>query len=87
MAGPWRQVAKVNGYYEGRGGVLGPDTSRRTRWWELDLECGHRVERTARYRPRDDGWPTQRGGTQHRSADAVLPAPAKVRCEFCRQLV
>jgi hypothetical protein len=80
---PWSEVAMVRGYFEGRGGLLGPDTSRRTRWWELDLACGHTVERTVRYRPRANPGARSRGGTQHRSADAVLPAPKRVRCEFC----
>jgi hypothetical protein len=80
----WSQVIKEHGYFEGRGGLLGPDTSRRTRWWELDLDCGHKVERTVRYRPRQPPYARQRGGTQHRSASAVLPAPKRVRCEFCR---
>jgi hypothetical protein len=65
---------------EGRGSVLGPDTSRRTRWWDMQLECGHKVERIVRYRPL---YPTQRGGTQHRSRSDVLPPPHRVRCEFC----
>lgn len=83
---PWRKVIKVSGYFEGRGGVLGPDTSRRTRWWELDLECGHGAERTVRYSPRRDGYARQRGGTQHRSACDVLPAPKRVRCTACRRI-
>lgn len=62
---------------------MGPDTSRRARWWELTLTCHHVVERSARYSPRADGWPVQRGGTQHRNADDVLPAPKRVRCERC----
>jgi hypothetical protein len=76
-------VTTVRGYFEGRGSVLGPDTSRRTCWWELDLECGHTEERTVRYAPPTDGYARQRGGTQHRSADAVLPAPKRVRCGRC----
>jgi hypothetical protein len=83
---PWRKVARTDGYFEGRGSVLGPDTSRRTRWWELTLEgCDHRVERTVRYAPRTDGYARSRGGTQHRSASAVLPAPKRVRCDRCPQ--
>lgn len=81
---PWRDVTKVWGPCEGRGSVLGPDTSRRTRWWELTLACGHKVERTVRYRPLQPRRARQRGGTQHRSLDDVLPAPRRVRCEFCR---
>lgn len=82
---PWRRVLDnpeptLSG---GRGSVLGPDTSRRTHWWELHLECGHRTERTVRYGPRSDGLPRRVGGTQHRSMADVLPPPKRVRCEFC----
>jgi hypothetical protein len=79
-AHPWRAVCSFR-RREGRGSVLGPDTVRRARWWELELECGHRVERFVRYRPQDR---PQRGGTQHRSGSDVLPAPRRVRCELCR---
>jgi hypothetical protein len=85
LAAPWRDVTAVTGPHEGRGGLLGPATSRRTRWWEMVLSpCGHKVERTVRYRPLENPGARSRGGTQHRSADAVLPAPKRVRCEFCR---
>lgn len=65
----------------GRGGVLGPDTTRRARWWVLALECGHTVERSARYRP-DPGraWSLR---SRARSRSDVLPPPARVRCEEC----
>jgi hypothetical protein len=79
--GTWRTVVTVTGPFEGRGGLLGPDTSRRTRWWELDLDCGHRAERTVRYSPPTDGYARSRGGTQHRSAADVLPAPKRVLCQ------
>ena len=77
---PWRKVVKAGHVREGRGGLLGPDTERRTRWRELTLECGHVVERTVRYKPAER---PQVGGTQCRPLDAVLPAPKKVRCEYC----
>jgi hypothetical protein len=52
---PWREVLldPPPRMRSGRGGLLGPDTFRRTHWWELRLSCGHRVERTVRYRPQD----------------------------------
>lgn len=78
--GTWRTPVKVSGPFEGRGGVLGPDTSRRTRWWEMTLDCGHYAERTVRYSPRTDGYVRSRGGTQHRSGADVLPAPERVLC-------
>lgn len=81
---PWRRVLADPEpiIHEGRGSLLGPDTSRRTRWWEATLDCGHVVERTVRYGPPRDGRRT-RGGTQHRLLTDVLPAPKRVRCEFC----
>lgn len=77
---PWRKVVRKLALRAGRGSVLGPSTSRRTRWWELELECGHVVERTVRYSPAKN---PKRGGTQHRSRSDVLPHPKKVRCEYC----
>lgn len=84
LRAPWRQVTGEARQKSGRGSVLGPDTARRTRWWELPLECGHTEERIVRYRPHQDGWPAQVGGTQHRGKDDVLPAPKRVRCDRCR---
>jgi hypothetical protein len=80
----WQEVADVRGYFTGRGGLMGPDTSRRTHWWELTLACGHYAERTVRYGPHRDGYPRQRGGTQHRSSIDILPAPKRVLCHQCR---
>jgi hypothetical protein len=80
--GPWRDVTGSH-LHSGRGSLLGGDTARRARWWALDLACGHKTERTVRYRalPASE---VQRGGTQHRNADDVLPAPERVRCQQCR---
>ena len=75
----WRAVVNAE-RRTGRGSVLGPDTSRRARWWELELECGHKACRTVRYKPSED---PQRGGTQRRDIDDALPAPKRVRCEEC----
>ena len=76
---PWREVT-ASRLTAGRGGLLGPDTSRRAKWYTLDLDCGHRVERNARFRPLPN---PSRGGTQHRSRSDALPPPRKVRCEAC----
>jgi hypothetical protein len=76
---PWRDVMSSR-LTTGRGSLLGPDTSRRAKWYVLDLECGHRVERSARFRPLPN---PSRGGTQHRSRSDALPPPRKVRCEVC----
>lgn len=40
---PLRAVRFTRGPFSGRGSVLGPNTSRRNRWWDLFLECGHTV--------------------------------------------
>ncbi len=79
---PWRSVLTDPApiVYEGRGGVLGPDTDRRTRWWEMTLECGHQVERTVSYRTPTPGEYVNR---RHRSYTDVLPHPRRVRCEQC----
>jgi hypothetical protein len=81
--GPWRAVTLSQGPYSGRGGMLGPETARRSRRWALTLECGHEVNRTVRYGPHKDGFERSRGGTQFRSGADVLPAPRRVRCERC----
>ncbi len=75
----WRAVVSAE-LRVGRGSVLGPDTTRRARWWELGLKCGHKTQRTVRYKRSDD---PQRGGTQRRDIGDVLPAPKRVRCELC----
>lgn len=81
---PWRDVDEAKGPFIGRGSLLGGDTPRRTRWWELTLKpCGHVEQRTVRYGPHRDGYPRQRGGTQHRSVADVLPAPKRIRCGQC----
>lgn len=78
---PWRTVLAdpAPRIREGRGGVLGPDTDRRARWWEMRAECGHLVERSVRYTPSGEG----RGYVRHRARTDILPAPARVRCEHC----
>jgi hypothetical protein len=45
--------------------------------YELVLECGHRVERGARYGG------TVVGGSSNRLVGDVLPAPVRVVCGFC----
>lgn len=77
----WREVAKAV-LCTGRGSFLGPATSRRARWWDLTLECGHVVQRSARYRSLPPA-ERQRGGTQHRLSEDVLPAPRRARCCQC----
>jgi hypothetical protein len=62
---------------EGRGSFLGPDTTRRTRWYELTLECGHVVERTMKYKPRTG---RKANGWHPRSIDDALPPPRRAQC-------
>lgn len=72
-------VAVVNANQRtGRGSLLGPDTPRRTSWWELTLECGHQVERFVSYPPRE---PRMKG--RERSWTEALPPPKRARCDEC----
>lgn len=82
----WRAVVKQS-LHSGRGSVLGPDTARRQRWYDLDLECGHAVQRTARYRHMDDRQRQDEAWRRKRSAADVLPAPKRVRCEHCQAII
>ena len=75
---PWRAVVGEPHWRSGRGGLLGGDTARRTRWWELDLECGHHVQRTVRYVPKPAGV-----YRRERHASEVGQPPGRVRCEAC----
>ncbi len=55
-----------------------------SRWYDLTLECGHVVERTARYEKGASG--DNRGyARQHHQppSNKMLPPPKRVRCEFC----
>jgi hypothetical protein len=64
--------------YAGTGGVLGGQ-GRATWWWRLTLECGHQVERRARYKTAGP-----RGGWVAHGPDDVLPASKHARCELCK---
>jgi hypothetical protein len=82
----WRAVVKSQ-LNAGRGSTLGPATSRRQRWYDLDLECGHAVQRTARYRHMDDRQRADEAWRRRRSAADVLPPPRRVRCERCQGII
>jgi hypothetical protein len=71
---PWRKVTRAM-QRTGRGSLLGPDTWRRARWWDLFLECGHVVQRSARYVPAHD--------RVRRSWHQALGPPKRVRCGEC----
>ncbi len=79
---PWRKVVSSSHIHEGRGSILGPDTSRRTRWYVLALECGHEVERVVKYEPIGK----RRGGTTQRKLSDVKLPPKKVRCDYCEDI-
>lgn len=64
-----------------RGSVIGPDTNRRIRYWELELDCGHNVERSVKYKPRTSKH--RANGWHPRKEADVLPAPARARCDYC----
>jgi hypothetical protein len=75
---PWRKVAKA----ERREGAWSMVISGcKGRWYELTLECGHVVERGARYNPTGPrGW-----GSMHHPPPLshMLPPPRRVRCTRC----
>lgn len=77
MTSPLRLVVEAH-MGSGRGSVLGGDTWRRVRWWNLTLECGHTQQRTVRYRPHPQGYRI----AQRVMSDA-LPAPTRARCHDC----
>jgi hypothetical protein len=66
---------------EGRGSFLGPDTDRRTRWYEMRLECGHEVERKASYAKENLA-----RYSRQRSMRDVLDPPDRARCDECPKL-
>lgn len=75
--GPRRRVVEAM-TREAQTGLL--SARRRTkRWWDLNLECGHEVERPARY-TRERTVFVPGGG---RSYADLLPAPEHVWCEVC----
>lgn len=53
-------------------------------WWDLELECGHTVERNVRYKPQKGrvrrGWSLIHH--PRRPSDALGP-PKRVRCDRC----
>ena len=54
------------------------------RWWDLQLECGHSVERRMRF-PKQVGRAIRGYAIMHhpRKHGEELPPPGRVRCEFC----
>lgn len=55
-------------------------------WWNLDLECGHTVERRIRWARPTDGHPPDRGWAalwHGVSLDRLPPEPKHATCELC----
>lgn len=52
------------------------------RWYELELECGHIVERTAKSSSKLRGY-----ARMHHlpPRDSILPGPKRVKCEHCER--
>lgn len=81
MSAPLRKVtsAHVRSGHTGLG-----NTGIRSRWWALELECGHHEERPVKNRP---------GAAQGRRGFALqyhpvpagheIPPPQRVRCRAC----
>ena len=63
---------------EGRGSLLGGDTWRRVRWYDLTLDCGHLVQRKVRYTPSTSDY-----RLAQRSRDDALPPPTRALCNDC----
>lgn len=76
---PLRKAVKVK--LRGGGSLL---ASFKYHWWELELECGHTVERNIKWKPIPDaprGW----AALHHAPSLSRLPEePKSARCEFCR---
>lgn len=70
----------------GRAGLLmGKSAPLTIRWWALELECGHVVERPVRYQKQDPATARRGWSILYRPqpVERALPAPKKVRCERC----
>jgi hypothetical protein len=71
-------VAKAN-LRCGSASILKPEF--KSYWWELELACGHVVERRVRYKPGGEkGYGRQWKGS---NSDDILPAQKRAECERC----
>lgn len=76
-----RKVTKAN--LRPWNSIFGPFKSH---FWELDLECGHFVERRIRWLPQEGSMRARGYAAMHRSPsmNRLPPAPKRARCEKCR---
>jgi len=88
MAAPLRKVIK--GRWRVCQSIL---INSRSRWWDLELECGHFVERRVLYRRADPAkgeQPTTPGwkgpGARSINPARIKPHPKRVRCEDCARI-
>lgn len=77
---PLRRVVKC--LLLGGGSILQPGF--KMHWWQLELECGHTVDRRIKWKPVPNprrGWAAQwRGPSLDRLPDNE---PRRARCEYC----
>lgn len=80
---PLRRVVKAT-RMRGLGSVI--CNTFRARWWELELECGHVVERQRRFRD-PPGYSAQGFARMHHpppdKPEYEKPHPKRCRCRFC----
>lgn len=79
---PWRSVTTVS-MHEGLVSPILLNQDRYARYWILTLDCGHEVERLARYHPKTPGW-VRDGASYQRNTEDLRPAPRRVRCYKCK---
>lgn len=78
---PLREVRQAR--LRGGGAIF---ASFKYHWWELELSCGHTVERRIRWLPIKNaprGWAAQHRGV---SLTRLPGAPKRARCEECPSL-
>lgn len=66
-----------------RAGATSVFVAFKTHWWELDLECGHTVERSIRWKKIPN--PPRGYAAQHNppGLDRLPDPPKSARCEMC----
>ena len=78
---PWRTVTDCR--LRGGGSIF---AAFKFHWWEIDLDCGHTIERRIRWLPIPDA---PRGfAAMHRGVpiDRLPPKPRHARCNYCPKM-